>query len=485
MPPKRGGRGARTRCCTCGNPWRNPHDPLCPFRNPAGYRAGDRRRRLHHQRQLHRREVHEADRPGVDAGSGLTRAEGMRGAARRLFRRKAPQLRSAAGARRHAVSEARVARDRAGALRRDPHVLRARRTRGRRRIGARRRRRHRPQPDRRHRALPPHRGLRRQPHRVRGRAGAQDEAAGDRRRAAGVAGLRPADLARLVALAAMWGGSYLFMRYAVPYFGPVPLIELRVLIAGLALTAYQLATGGTVGWRRHWKDYLFVGGVGLAVPFVLIAEALTTIDASTAAILNALAPLFASIVAAVWIRDPVTPAKLAGIALCLAGTAVLVGWTPAPMTGRELLAASMSIAATAIYGYTIVFTKVYLKDASPLGTAAGTLLMAAVALMPFLALSPAPQGLAAIPAMAWLAMLGLAIVSTTVAFIFYYRLIADVGPVKAITVTLLVPIFAMLVRVAFLGEPVTPGRLAGCAIILAGCALILGLVRLPIRRPAS
>jgi drug/metabolite transporter (DMT)-like permease len=82
-------------------------------------------------------------------------------------------------------------------------------------------------------------------------------------------------------------------------------------------------------------------------------------------------------------------------------------------------------------------------------------------------------------------MLGLAIVSTTVAFIFYYRLIADVGPVKAITVTLLVPIFGMIWGVVFLGEPLTPGRLAGCAIILAGCALILGLVRLPLRRAAS
>jgi drug/metabolite transporter (DMT)-like permease len=279
----------------------------------------------------------------------------------------------------------------------------------------------------------------------------------------------------------MWGGSYLFMRYAVSHFGPVLLIELRVAVAGVALAAFLLATGGTVGWRRHWRGYLFVGAVGLAAPFVLIAAALTAIDASTAAILNALSPLFASIVAAVWIRDPVTPAKLAGIALCLAGTAVLVGWTPAPMTGRELLAASMSIAATAIYGYTIVFTKVHLKGASPLGTAAGTLLMAAVALMPFLAFSPAPRGLAAIPAMAWLAMLGLAIVSTTVAFIFYYRLIADVGPVKAITVTLLVPVFGMLWGILFLGEPLTPGRLAGCAIILAGCSLILGLVRVPSR----
>lgn len=297
--------------------------------------------------------------------------------------------------------------------------------------------------------------------------------------------MRPADLARLVALAAMWGASYLFMRFAVPYFGAVPLIALRVLIAGSALAGFLLATGGKVGWRRHWRAFLFVGAVGLALPFVLIAEALTVIDASTAAILNALSPLFASIVAAIWIRDPVTPAKAAGIALCLAGTAVLVGWTPVPMSPRELLAASLSVAATAIYGYTIVFTKVHLKNASPLGTAAGTLLMAAFALVPIALFVPTSHPAATIPAMAWTAMLGLAIVSTTVAFIFYYRLIADVGPVKAITVTLLVPIFGMLWGVVFLGEPLTPGRLAGCAIILAGCSLILGLVRLPIRRPAG
>ncbi len=297
--------------------------------------------------------------------------------------------------------------------------------------------------------------------------------------------MRPEDLARLVALAAMWGASYLFMRYAVPYFGPIAMIEMRVLIAGIALIAFVAATGGVVGWRRHWKAFLFVGSIGLAAPFVLIAEALTTIDASTAAILNALAPLFACIVAAMWIRDPITPAKMAGIALCLVGTAVLVGWTPKPMTSRELIAAGLSVTATALYGYTIVFTKVYLREASPMGTSAGTLLMAAATLLPITFFAPPPQAIATIKTAAWLAVLGLAVVSTTFAFILYYRLIADVGPVKAITVTLLVPVFGMVWGVVFLGEPVTPGRIAGCAIILAGCSLILGLVRFPIRRSAS
>ena len=290
--------------------------------------------------------------------------------------------------------------------------------------------------------------------------------------------MRGQDLARLTALAAMWGASFLFLRYAVPSMGAVLLVELRVAIAGVALLAFVLASGGSVGWRRHWRAYLFVGTVGLAAPFTLIAQAVSVIDASTAAILNALSPLFASIVAAIWIRDPLTPAKLAGIALCLVGTAVLVGWTPVPMTGRELLAASLSVAATALYGYTIVFTRVHLRDANPMATSAGTLLMAAAAMLPF---TPVTRDFAAIPAGAWVAALGLALVSTTVAFILYYRLIADVGPVKAITVTLLVPVFGVLWGVLLLGEPLTAGRLAGCAIILAGCSLILGLVRFPVR----
>ncbi len=282
----------------------------------------------------------------------------------------------------------------------------------------------------------------------------------------------------------MWGASYLFMRYAVPHLGPALMIELRVLIAGLALAAFVYAGGKGIDWRRHWRAWLFVGAIGLALPFALIAEALTVIDASTAAILNALSPLWATIFAAMWIRDPITPAKTAGILLCLAGTAVLVGWTPTPITHRELVAAAMSVAATALYGYTIVFTKVKLKGATPMATSAATLLFAALAMLPF---TPLDRDLHAVPALAWWALAGLAVVSTTVAFIFYYRLIADVGPVKAITVTLLVPVFGMVWGVLLLGEPITAGRLAGCAIILFGCSLILGLVNLPSpsRRPAG
>ena len=280
----------------------------------------------------------------------------------------------------------------------------------------------------------------------------------------------------------MWGASYLFMRYAVPHFGAPLMIELRVLVAGLLLAAFMVVAGRKSDWRRYWRPWLFAAVIGTALPFVLIAQAVRTIDASTAAILNALVPLFTTLVAALWIRDAITPAKAAGIVTSIAGTAVLVGWTPTPMTTNELIAASMSVAATILYGCNIVFSRVHLREAAPIATSATTLLMAAAVLMPF---TPIERDFTAVPAMAWLALLGLAIVSTTVAFIFYYRLIADIGAVGASTVTLLVPVFGMFWGVLFLGEPLTPGRVVGCAIILLGCALILGLVKVPARRPAA
>ena len=140
------------------------------------------------------------------------------------------------------------------------------------------------------------------------------------------------------------------------------------------------------------------------------------------------------------------------------------------------------MAATFHYCINIVYNRVRLREATPLATSSWTLLMAAAVLIPVTSID---RDLAAVPATAWMALAGLAIVSTTVAFIYYYRLIADIGPVKASTVTLLVPVFGMIWGVLFLGEPLTPGRVTGCGIILLGCALILGLVRVPWRQRAA
>jgi len=294
--------------------------------------------------------------------------------------------------------------------------------------------------------------------------------------------MNPADLARMVALAALWGASYLFMRIAVPHLGAAAVVEGRTLAGGAVLAVFIAATGRPLAIARYWRGYAVIGVLGVALPFWLIGTAVKTIDASTAAILNATSPIFSAIVAAVWIRDRLTVEKVAGIALSIAGIAVLVGWTPKPMSATELVACAMCLAACACYGFSSVFTNVHLKEAPSSAISASSCLVAAAAMAPF---TPWTGFANPVPSAAWLSVLALGVFCTGVAFILYYRLIAGLGPVRAVMVTLLIPVFGVFWGVALLGEPLTPGRVAGCAIVLAGCALALGLVRLPLRRAAG
>jgi drug/metabolite transporter (DMT)-like permease len=294
--------------------------------------------------------------------------------------------------------------------------------------------------------------------------------------------LRPADLGRLLLLAAIWGASYLFMRIAVPHVGPEWMVEGRTLAGGLVMAAWLAATRTSPAVGTHWRGYLALGALGVALPFWLIGTAVKTIDASTAAILNATSPIFSAIVAALWIRERLTLEKVAGIVLSMAGIAILVGWTPRPMTGAELFACSLSLAACACYGFASVYTKVRLATAPPAALSTASCLVGAAAMAPF----PPWDTLAApVPATAWAAIAVLGIVCTGFAFILYYRLIADLGPVRATTVTLLIPVFGILWGVIFLNEPLTSGRIAGAATVLLGCALALGLLRIPFRSPAG
>ena len=114
--------------------------------------------------------------------------------------------------------------------------------------------------------------------------------------------MTPRQIAMLLALAALWGASFLFMRVAVPELGPVVLADGRVAIAGLALLAYATAIGARPALRARWRDYLLLGAVNAALPFTLLAAAELEIEASLAAVLNAMAPMCGAIVGAVWLR---------------------------------------------------------------------------------------------------------------------------------------------------------------------------------------
>ena len=277
--------------------------------------------------------------------------------------------------------------------------------------------------------------------------------------------MRPADVARLLTLAGLWGGSFAFMRVAVPALGPFWLSFLRVALAFAALFAFAAIQGSVPRFRERWRDYLFVGIVNSALPFVLFCFAEQYVTASTAAILNATSPFFGAIVGAVWLKESLTLRQLAGMCLGLGGVALLVGWQPEPLSGPVLAATLACLAAALCYGIASVYAKVRMAAVPSSAVALHSQLAATIALAPVMAAVPLPAPPSVLVAVN---VLALALASTAFAYRLYFRLIADIGPARALTVTFLIPIFGVLWGVAFLGEPLAGNTLSGCALILGG-----------------
>jgi len=289
-----------------------------------------------------------------------------------------------------------------------------------------------------------------------------------------------AHLTDLVLLAALWGASFLFMRVAVPEFGPVPLVAVRVAIAAallLALLAWRRQLGQL---RAPAAPLLLLGALNTALPFVLLAYATLTVTAGFAAILGATAPLWTALIGAVVLGQHVSRGAAVGLALGLLGVVVLVwgktGLAPGGPQWAMTLAVAAALLATACYGTAAHYSRRLGEDLAPLPMAAGSQVAATLVLAPLAWLSwPAvlPGGLA------WGSALMLGIGCTALAYLLYFRLIARVGAVRASSVAFLIPAFATLWGWALLHEPVTLQMLAGAAVILLGTALSLGLLRLP------
>jgi drug/metabolite transporter (DMT)-like permease len=284
--------------------------------------------------------------------------------------------------------------------------------------------------------------------------------------------MRPRDFAGLALLGALWGGSFLFIRVAVPALGPFLLVELRVGLATVALLLYVLAAGRVPKIRSRWRSFLLLGFLNAAVPFTLISAAEIHLTASLAAILNSTTVMFTAMVAAVWMGDHLTARKLIGIVLGIFGVTVLVGWDPTPLNGVVLLSVAAMLLASLSYALGATYVKASFSGIPPTGMAIGQLGAATVLLMPLCAVG-IPEEAPPLPVV--LSMLGLALLSTAAAYLIYFRLIENVGPTSTVTVTLLVPVFGLLFGVLLLDEPFGPGTLAGLAIILASVVLITGI----------
>ena len=282
--------------------------------------------------------------------------------------------------------------------------------------------------------------------------------------------MRAADLARLIALAAIWGASFLFARIAVPSLGAAWFTELRVARAAIVMPLYAAAAGGRL---RHWRHYLFMGLLNTALPWILYAYAANYISASYMGILNATTPWFGALFGALWLGERFTWRKGTGLAIGVVGVALTVGFGPVEVNPNVILASLACIAANACYAMGGTYMNKRAQGIPALGMTAGSLVIATVALLPAL---PGPLPLQAL--LDWKiagALLGIALLGGAAGYVIYFRLLADVGPTKSLTVSFLIPVFAVLWGAIFLDEPVGATTVIGGAMILLATAMVLEL----------
>lgn len=282
--------------------------------------------------------------------------------------------------------------------------------------------------------------------------------------------MRAADVARLLVLAAVWGGSFVFIRVLAQPLGPVWTAATRVLIAAVALIAWQALMDEHAQLRERWRAYLIVGIVNSAIPFVLYALAARVLPASYMVILNATTPLFAAWLASLWLAERLTAGRIAGFAAGIAGVGLVSGAGGIDIDARVLLAIAACLVAALCYAISAVWLRRNGEGVSPYAVATWSQLFAGLVLLPLGVVVPAPGPwtLAVVAN-----MLALALLCSAVAFRLYYRLIRDIGPTRTMTVTFLMPAFGMTWGAVFLDESITVPMIAGAALIVGGTATLL------------
>lgn len=285
--------------------------------------------------------------------------------------------------------------------------------------------------------------------------------------------MRRNDLYTLLILAAAWGGSFLFMRMAVGELGPLPMMGIRTFCAGLLLLPLLIAQKKLHLLTARWRPIAIVGIFNSALPFVLFAYATQSIPSGTMSIINAVTPLWGAAIAWVWLKDVLPPMRMLGLFVGFVGILVLVWDKLSFDASGSMLAVAAGVAAPIFYGVAASFTKKYLKGADPVATSTGSLISSGLLLLPFSfwfwPQEPVSMG-------AWGAVLGLTVLCTSLAYTLYYKLLINIGPSKAMSVTFLIPVFGVFWGWLWLDEVVTLRILLGGVVILLGTALATGLV---------
>jgi drug/metabolite transporter (DMT)-like permease len=287
------------------------------------------------------------------------------------------------------------------------------------------------------------------------------------------------ELALLLVLATLWGASYTFIKLGVATIPPVTLIAARTLIAGAVLVVVIRSRGLALPRDgATWRRFLFQACLNSVIPFTLIAGAERTVDAGLATILNSTSPIFAFLLTvAITRHEAVTARKLLGVVAGIAGTCLIVGVEALGGIGEELLAQLAIVAATICYAGAAIFGRGF-KQLDPIMPAAGSLICGAAILVPLSLVIDRPWTLAP-SAQSIAALLGLAVFSTALAFVIYFRLVGTLGSVGTTAQAYLRVPIGVAIGAALLGETLSATAWIGLACVIAGVAAMT----IPARQP--
>jgi len=279
----------------------------------------------------------------------------------------------------------------------------------------------------------------------------------------------------LLTLAALWGGTFLFQKVALAALPPFTLLLVRVGLAAAVLGVTVVVVGHRLPTSAlAWLAFAIMATLNNVVPFSLILWGQTRIASGLAAILNACVPLFTAVLAHFLTRDErLTPRRLAGVLVGLAGVVWMIGPDSLVGLGADVLAQLAVLAAGVSYAFAGIFGRRF-AGSPPLVTAAGQVTAAAVLTLPLALAVDRPWALAMPGPRVWLALLGLAVISTALGYVVYFRILATAGATNLLLVTLLMPAIAVALGAAVLGEQLAPRRLGGMALIAAGLVMIDG-----------
>lgn len=288
---------------------------------------------------------------------------------------------------------------------------------------------------------------------------------------------RPRELALLLLLALLWGGSFTLIKIAVGGYPPATLVAIRITVGGLVLAAIALAQGHAFPRdRRTWLRLLVQGALQSAIPFTLISWGETRIDSGLAGVINATPPMFVFAISA-FVLGTVPPvgSRLAGVVLGLVGVALLAGLGTDDLTGASVLAVLAVLAASLCYALGALHGHRFAR-LSAFVTAAGSLAMASLVMIPLSLAIDRPWTLAPTPR-ATLAVLALAVFSTAGGSLVFFRLLGTLGSLATTSNAYLRALVGVVLGAILLGEPVTPGIALGGALVLAGVPLVTGQLR--------